>query len=66
MHLADRPFLELSRGEQRRVLIARGLGFNPEILLLDEPVAGLDAEFFGVGFCYLNPGSPHHGREDVG
>jgi len=46
-HLADRPFLELSRGEQRRVLIARGLGFNPEILLLDEPVAGLDAKARG-------------------
>ncbi|MEE8094525.1 MAG: ATP-binding cassette domain-containing protein, partial [Gammaproteobacteria bacterium] len=27
LHLAERPFLELSRGEQRRVLIARGLAF---------------------------------------
>jgi molybdate transport system ATP-binding protein len=44
LHLAERPFLELSRGEQRRVLIARGLAFKPIILILDEPVAGLDAK----------------------
>jgi molybdate transport system ATP-binding protein len=42
LHLAERPFLELSRGEQRRVLIARGMAFKPLILILDEPVAGLD------------------------
>ncbi|MCH8893300.1 MAG: ATP-binding cassette domain-containing protein [Chloroflexi bacterium] len=44
LHLAERPFLELSRGEQRRILIARGLAFKPIILILDEPVAGLDAK----------------------
>ena len=38
LHLAERPYLELSRGEQRRILIARGLAFKPIILILDEPV----------------------------
>lgn len=41
--LAPRRFLELSRGEQRRVLIARGVAFSPTVLLLDEPASGLDA-----------------------
>jgi len=42
-HLGERRFLELSRGEQRRVLIARGVAFGPTVLLLDEPASGLDA-----------------------
>jgi molybdate transport system ATP-binding protein len=41
-YLAERPFLELSRGEQRRVLIARGFAFEPVVLLLDEPASGVD------------------------
>ena len=41
-HLAERPFANLSDGEQRLVLLTRALVKNPPMLVLDEPCQGLD------------------------
>ena len=41
-HLAGKSFMKLSSGEQRLVLLARAMVKDPELLILDEPLHGLD------------------------
>jgi zinc transport system ATP-binding protein len=42
--LADRPLNELSAGQQQRTFIARAFASEPDLLVLDEPIAGVDRE----------------------
>ena len=52
-HLLDRGVKRLSGGERKRVSLARALLSNPEVLLLDEPLAGVDLELRARVLTYL-------------
>jgi manganese/iron transport system ATP-binding protein len=52
--LSGRPIADLSGGQQQRMFIARALAQRADVLLLDEPFSGVDAEAFEAIFVILD------------
>lgn len=58
--LADRRIGQLSGGQQQRAFLARALVNNPELLILDEPTVGIDAETQESFFHLIRHMHHHH------